>query len=365
MLGMKDASNLIMVDKATGLPTMYINYANATTSEWTSEAVFATNKGVNQIRWDSARTGTLTLDTELFDMSLLSLAMGSAIKDGSTEVMKRVDATLDDSLSIAIDSNIVDESSISVVKTVSESNAEHVGLPLFNNSSAILNLPAQIQSVSVTVNDSSATINFPVVQNASGYEISRDGETIADVEANQYIDDGLTPDTEYVYSVSAYNSYGSGAESAVVTVTTSAEGVNETNTVVATAQARVEAASNEGSVLTPNAGEITYTYTNGTIQFENAVAGDTYAIYFLEEVVTARTITVESEVFSSSYEIFAEAAVRDSETNRDTMIQIHYYNARPQPNFTLTQSATEPTALSIIFDLMPANGILADFIFMQ
>ena len=46
--GMKDAADLILVNKATGLVDLYIDYANATTSEWTSESVYATKKVLTQ-----------------------------------------------------------------------------------------------------------------------------------------------------------------------------------------------------------------------------------------------------------------------------------------------------------------------------
>ena len=46
--GMKDAANLTLVNKKTGNIDLFLDYANATSSEWTSERVFATKKGTTQ-----------------------------------------------------------------------------------------------------------------------------------------------------------------------------------------------------------------------------------------------------------------------------------------------------------------------------
>lgn len=42
--GMKDAADLILVDLATKMPALLVDYANATSSEWTAESVYANKK---------------------------------------------------------------------------------------------------------------------------------------------------------------------------------------------------------------------------------------------------------------------------------------------------------------------------------
>ena len=360
--GMKDASNLILLDKATGLPALYINYANATTAEFSADSVYATAKGANAIRWDQARNGTLTIDTELFDLGLLAMTMGSDIEEGSAEVFQRRDAVLDSSFAVSIGSGLgVVPESLSVVKLNSIQDTEHSGEPLFNQSASEANLPGQVKALNVAANDVVANISFNRVNNASGYKIFRDNTEVASTQQNSYTDNSLTPGTKYKYTVVAYNDFGDGPASAVVEATTAAKGVKDTSTYTATQEAIAQSATNKGAVVTPDASATTYSYSGGTLTFNNANVGDAYAIYYMEEVQGARTLTISADKFAGAYEIYADARIRPRDGGADELVYIHYFNARPQSNFTLTQSATDPTSLSIIFDLFPeqtrdANG---------
>mgnify|MGYP003591172109 CR=1 FL=1 len=360
--GMKDASNLILLDKATGLPALYINYANATTAEFSADSVYATAKGANAIRWDQARNGTLTIDTELFDLGLLAMTMGSDIEEGSAEVFQRRDAVLDSSFAVSIGSGLgVVPESLSVVKLNSIQDTEHSGEPLFNQSASEANLPGQVKSLSVSANDVSASVSFNRVNNSSGYKILRDGIEVASTKQNTYTDSGLTPGTKYKYTVVAYNDFGDSPASAAVEATTADKGVKETTTYTATQEAIAQSAANKGAVVTPDASATTYSYSAGTLTFNNANVGDAYAIYYMEEVQGARTLTISADKFSGAYEIYADARIRPRDGGADELVYIHYFNARPQSDFTLTQSATDPTSLSIVFDLFPeqtrdANG---------
>lgn len=365
---MKDAANLILRDKNTGEPALYIDYANATSSEWTSESVYALRKGTNAIRWDNARNGTLTLDTELFDFGLLAMIMGADVKEGKSDIFKRVDATLDSTRAIRIGDGFgVDETTISVIKLRNGQNdTEHTGRPLYNASAAQRNLPGQITDLSISAADTTARINFPRVNGATGYIIERDGASIAEQSGNEYTDTGLSPEMSYSYTVHAYNEYGAGAKSPLVEVDTAVEGTTSTTTFTATSEARIEAVNNVGTVSQPDPLSVTYSYTNGIIQFsENAVPQDAYAVYFMTEVDNVRTLEIQANKFAGAYEIFADALIRPQDGSLDQIVQIHYFNARPQSNFTLTQSATEPTSLSIVFDLLPEGDKLAEFKVMQ
>lgn len=362
--GMKDASNVIMVDKATGKPALYIDYANATNAEFTSESVYATKKGTNSIRWDNARNGTMTMETELFDFGLLAMVMGADVKNGTSDIFKRVDAVVDESRKIKIGDGMgVDPSTISVLRLRDGvDDTEHVGAPLFNASFAAKNLPKQVSDVSVTYNDTTARISFPLVNGAAGYIIERDGTQIIDQVGAEYSDTGLKPETAYKYTVTAYNENGTGPESAVVEITTPAKGTEDMSTATATAQARIEAGSNVGTVAEADQSLVNYTYESGVVTLsQNAVPGDAYAIYYMEKTSNTRTLSIDANKFAGSYEIFADARIRRQDTGEDEFVQIHYFNARPQSNFTLTQSATEPTSLSIVFDLMPQGDKLAEF----
>lgn len=365
--GMKDAANLILIDKQTGEPALYIDYANATSSEWTSDSVYATKKGTNAIRWDNARNGTLTVDTELFDFGLLAMIMGADVKEGKSDIFKRVDAKLNSSLAVSIGDGFgIDEATISVLKLRGgQDDTEHVGRPLYNASTAQRNLPRLITDVSVSAGDVFARINFPRVNGADGYIIKRDGDVIAEQAGNEYTDSGLTAEMAYEYTVAAYNEYGEGPTSAVVEVTTAAAGASQTTTHTASSEARIEAADNEGTINQPDPSAVSYAYAGGIVQFTNAVPGDSYAIYYMEEVDNVRTLEIGANKFAGAYEIYADAVIRPQDGSADELVQIHYFNARPQSNFTLTQSATDPTALSVVFDLLPEGDKLAEFKVMQ
>lgn len=361
--GIRDAADLILWNKRTKRVEMFVNYANATSSEWTSESVYATAKGSNAIRWDGSRNGTLTLDTEVFDIGLIAMMVGSDIKSGRSDIMQREDAVLDSTRAIRLEGTfaIVPES-VAVVRLNSIDDPSHAGEPLHNSSSAVLNLPKQVKDVSVVVTDTTARINFPRVAESDGYVVMRGGEEIADTQQNEYIVTGLTAATPYEFTVRATNQFGRGPVSAVVEATTSAEGVTEPVTFTATNAAKNTAISNTGEVVAPEAGVITYSLVDGVIQFsEDAVIGDAYAVYYMEGVDGVRTLEISADKFSDNYEIWATATMRERDTGADELIQIRYYNAKPQSNFTLTQSATDPTSLSIIFDLLPQGGKLADF----
>ena len=117
------------------------------------------------------------------------------------------------------------------------------------------------------------------------------------------------------------------------------------------------------TIVSPQVGAITswkQSPKNNITLSENSVPGDTYAIYYLEKA-NGRTISIKSDKFAGSYEIFATAQIREQETGRDELVQIHYFNAKPQSNFTLTQDATAPASLSIVFDLLPSGNDLAEF----
>lgn len=360
--GMKDAANLILVSKKTKQPAMYIDYANATSSEWTSEAVFATKKGSNAIRWDGSRNGTLTLETELFDFGLLAMVMGSEVKAGRSDIFTRVDVTLPSDRKVKVGEAVsIDSASLSVIK-LKEDMIEHDGQPLYNASSAAANLPGQVKDVTVAVNDTTAKINFSRISTANSYQILRNGSVIGEVTATEFVDTGLKAETSYQYTVVAINDFGKAPASAVVKPTTATSGVTTLTQFVATPQDKIDSAKNTGEVNPPETGAVTYSYADGFLTFNaESVPGESYAVYFMNETENVRTLTIESDKFADSYEIFANTTIREDGTGNDTLVQMHYFNAKPQSNFTLTQSATEPTSLSIVFDLMPVGNKLAEF----
>lgn len=363
--GMKDAANLTLVSKRTGDVALFLDYANATSSEWTSERVEATAKGTTAISWDSARKGTLTVDSEIFDLGYLAMVIGSEVKKGQNDILKREVVTVDATRVSKIE-GVVDPSTVSLIK-LKKDLVEHDGLPVVSTTGNKALLPSLVKDVVVNVDDVSANITFAPSDRAVSYDIKRDGVSVGTVTDTTFADTGLTAEQTYVYTIVAVNEFGTAAPSAKVTATALADGVKERVQFKATS-GDIEAAEAVEGVLGESINSmVTYGFEDGKITFNSkAKIGDNYAVYYMESIDNARTIEISADKFPDSYEIFADAMIREKETGADEFVQIHYKNARPQSNFTLTQSATEPTSLSVVFDLVPdKNQQLAEMKFID
>lgn len=358
--GMKDAANITIIDKATQKVALFIDYANATSSEWTAERVFATKKGTQAIAWDSNRTGTLTLDSEMFDLGYLALAIGSDVEEGENDVFRRKVVAIDATREAAIE-GLVDAESVSAIR-LEEDLVSHAGQPLPSTTGNRQLLPELVRNVVVNANAESAVVTFDPSLRAVSYEIKRDGDIVGTSTSASFTDTGLTPVTQHEYVVTAINEYGNGAPSAPVEATTADEGVTERVAYEATAPAKETAELGEGELNANATSMVTFEFVDGKVRFnENAQIGANYAVYYMEGIDGVRTINIDADKFPSSFEVFADAQIREQATGKDDFIQIHYKNARPQSNFSLTQSATEPTSLSVVFDLFPdENNNLAE-----
>lgn len=353
--GIKDSANLIFKNLKSGNIDLFMDYANVTTNEWSSDRVYATKKGTNTIAWDNSREGTFTVETETFDWNYLAMIVGSEIAHGRTDIMQREVYTVDDQRTIPI-SGIVDAKSVSVIK-LKEDGVEHDGMPIPSATGNRDLLPDMARNLVVAANDETAVLTWDASVGAESYEVARDGEVVAAVTDNTFTDSGLTPETAYMYTVLAVNEFGTAPLSAVVEAMTSELGVS-TRTPFEATELAIEAAEAEEGELSELAGTLpTFEFADGTVRFnDNTQVGDKYAIYYQEEAQEARTITISSDKFPDAYEIWGDALARRAEDGGDEFIQIHYFNARPQSNFTFTQSATEPTSLSVTFDLFPNSS---------
>lgn len=350
--GIKDASDLVFRNLRTGDIDLFMDYANASNNEWTSERVYATKKGTNAIAWDGNRTGTLVVESELFDWNYLAMIIGSDVAEGKSDIMQRVAVTVDDTHTERLE-GIIDPDTVSVIKLKSD-GVEHDGKPIPSTTGNRELLPALPSNLVVNVNDESAALTWDLSSGAENYEVYRDGEQVAVITQNSYNDSGLTPETAYTYSVVATNEYGESPASAEVEALTSEQGVTSRSAFEATEEAIQAAEQAEGALNETGSTLPTFEFTDNEVRFnEHTRVGDQYAIYFMEEAQEVRTISIDSDKFPDSYEIFGNALVREQETGQDQFLQIHYKNARPQSNFTLTQSASEPTTLSATFDLFP------------
>lgn len=360
--GIKDASNLIFKSLRTGLVSLYMDYANSVSIEFSAESVFAKKKGANAIRWDNDRNGTMTVESELFDIGYLAMIMGSDIAEGRSDIMDRTEYVVTGDRSVKIgDGTNVKEDSISVIKLKAKGDTEHVGTPLFNGSQALKKLPKQVKNVAVAANATSARITFDRVKDTTKYLVFRDNNKVAEVTGTTYTDTGLTAETQYTYEIQAVNDFGKGAKSAKVKPTTAASGVEQYTNYYASTVDKKASLTNTGEVNSAETSDVQYTYENGVIKFnENAVDGDVYAIYFNKEVEGVRTLTISADKFADSFEVYGISKMRNALDGVDEMVQLHLYNAKPKSDFTITQSTDEPTSLSIVFDLFPVDGTIGE-----
>lgn len=93
---------------------------------------------------------------------------------------------------------------------------------------------------------------------------------------------------------------------------------------------------------------------SGEITFAtDAVEGTAFAVYYLVLDTDVKTLTISADKFPKAYRVVADALIREKNTGKDEFVQIEYPNARPQGNFTITMSTSEPTNLAVTFDLFP------------
>lgn len=354
LYGIKDMSDIFLIDKATGLPALSIPYANSANLDVTSEAVTAKVRGTDEITWDSNKNATFNISSEVFEMGYLAMQLGSEIKEGQHDVFRRVEGIINNSkaVNIGVGEEILPQT-ISVVRLEAPGSVVHSGLPLHNGSASMLKLPAQVHNVTISANDTTAKIKFQDASGADKYVILRDDSVVAETASNEYTDTGLTAETVYKYKVYGINSHGKGPASAEVEVTAATVGTLDYTQYLATELALTAAVDNIGEVEAP-VGGVTYTYSKGVITFnERATNGDAYAVYFAEKTDGVQKIEIDADKFSGMYEIYANAMARTNSNGKDDLMQFHFFKAKPQSNFTLEINSEAPSTLSVTFNLMP------------
>ena len=83
----KEAGNITL--KKSGKPVLYADYMSSTTIDFTMESTYAQRKGVNVIRWDGQRSGTMTTSMTVYDPKWLALLFGTEFASGSLDIAKR------------------------------------------------------------------------------------------------------------------------------------------------------------------------------------------------------------------------------------------------------------------------------------
>ena len=100
-----------------------------------------------------------------------------------------------------------------------------------------------------------------------------------------------------------------------------------------------------------------------TLNSTTAPEGTAFVVYYMyESGATAQQLTFTANDFPESFEVIADTYIRPKDGGLDEFVQIHYINARPMPNVTLTMDASNAANLSITFDLLPdAKGNIATY----
>lgn len=91
---LKDACNVLITSRSTNKPFLYADYLNSCSLSVSSEPVFARAKGVNKITFNGAKTGTFTMETEIFEIKYLALILGGAVSKEAGNFAKRHVGTL-------------------------------------------------------------------------------------------------------------------------------------------------------------------------------------------------------------------------------------------------------------------------------
>ena len=99
---LKDACNVLITSRATNKPFLYADYLNSCSLSVSSEPVFARAKGMNKITFDGAKTGTFTMETEIFEIKYLALILGGKVTKESGSFAKRHVGTVDESGKITL-----------------------------------------------------------------------------------------------------------------------------------------------------------------------------------------------------------------------------------------------------------------------
>lgn len=88
LYALKDAANL-RIDNSAGKTVLFVDYAKTSSLEFTSDSVFAMNKNVKAVRFDSNREGTFTTTMEVFPMDIIPLLFGTKFTSKTVPFAKK------------------------------------------------------------------------------------------------------------------------------------------------------------------------------------------------------------------------------------------------------------------------------------
>ena len=89
LYALKDCANLRVENASTNKVDLFVNYAKTTSLEFTSDQVFAMNKNVKAVRFDSNREGTFKTTMEVFPMDVIPMLFGTKFDNKTVPWAKR------------------------------------------------------------------------------------------------------------------------------------------------------------------------------------------------------------------------------------------------------------------------------------
>lgn len=362
--GIKDASDVIIVEKGTSNVVAKANYANKTDIEFKADRVWAKKKGNNQIPWDANRQGTLTFESEEIDLKFLALmASGKGLTKGANTIFKDERFKLTEDKLIRLSETPL-PGTVSVHKLNADGLTHDLTIPELVVGEGV-KLPTMPTNVSVSAKDTSAEITWTAVDTALSYIVYRDGAQIGQPVTTSFTDSNLTPEKKYVYTVVAVNGNGNSPASAKVEVTTATAGTGTAGNAVTATEEAIQEAEKNAKVVSEN-GLYFKVQDGGTLKLsDNALVGAEYVVYYMAELQNVSSFSVAADKFAPNYEIYANSIIR-SESGEDRFAQIYLPNAKPEGNFTIGQDATKAATFQIKFDIMPdENGNMADLKYIE
>lgn len=153
---LKDACDVLITSRTTNKPFLYADYLNSCSLSVSSEAVFARAKGMNKITFDGAKTGTFTMETEIFEIKYLALILGGQVTTETGNFAKRFVGTVDSQGKIVLPEKPVTGSISTFV--LGRDNKEHVKeittAPSVDGSNTLtygtgLNAPTQSEKIAI------------------------------------------------------------------------------------------------------------------------------------------------------------------------------------------------------------------------
>ena len=174
---LKDACNVLITSRSTNKPFLYADYLNSCSLSVSSEPVFARAKGVNKITFNSAKTGTFTMETEIFEIKYLALILGGAVSKEAGNFAKRHTGILTEEGKISLPEDPVAGSisafvlgrdgkehveEIAVVPTVKGKDLTFAGLNESKGKIAVYYLTEVPEATKIKVNDHVNSESFKI-----------------------------------------------------------------------------------------------------------------------------------------------------------------------------------------------------------